>query len=544
MLTLRPYQEEAVRKAVEYFTGGPSDPALIVLPTAWGKSVLTAFTADRIPRDERLLVVQPSKELLEQNHAKYAALCGEDEPAGIYSASFGKKEIERITYATIGSIKNIGARFKELGFTKMLIDEAHLYPRREKSMLGGFLRDSGITRVLGITATPLKLEQFGGRNGMHFDTYSELLMLTNPSPSGTFFRKILHVCQIGEMLRNGWWCPLDYREVRFDPSELRYNTTGSEYSRDSVERAYALNNVRGCIFRALDFFRDRAHALVFVPSVEEAALLAADYPGSACISAETGKKEREETIRSFREGRTRVIFNVGVLSTGFDYPKTDLIILGFSTASAGRYYQIVGRGVRPDPDGVKKDCVVIDMGGNLRRFGRVEDIIYEHRGRWRMYGSDGKLLTGLPITMIGTVGREHVLRAYSEERTEERWPLRGKYYGRRTDEIPIPYFAWVLTHLSGLDGRIIETVLRAAEHAVRDTRGEAPAEMMPTGKYAGIPLRTLPRNYLTWFYNSQEWNECSDSLRRGVEAACGGVIPRQEEKKTVRKKTAGKGIRI
>ena len=78
--------------------------------------------------------------------------------AGIYSASFGRKDIAQITYATIGSIKSLGATFKQMGFTKMLIDEAHLYPRESDSMLGKFLEESGITHVLGITATPVKLQ--------------------------------------------------------------------------------------------------------------------------------------------------------------------------------------------------------------------------------------------------------------------------------------------------------------------------------------------------------------------------------------------------
>lgn len=146
MITLRDNQVEPIRKAIDFFNEKKPVPSLIVLPTAWGKSILTAYVAKN-SRD-RLLVIQPSKELLEQNYLKYVNLCGGfGLNAGIYSASFGRREIEHITYATIGSIKNLGAEFKRLGFTKMLIDEAHLYPREADSMLGKFLRDSGITHA-------------------------------------------------------------------------------------------------------------------------------------------------------------------------------------------------------------------------------------------------------------------------------------------------------------------------------------------------------------------------------------------------------------
>lgn len=93
----------------------------------------TAFVAKN--SNDNMIVLQPSKELLEQNYLKYCSLCGDFAlNAGIYSASFGRKDIAQITYATIGSIKNLGAKFKALGFTKMLIDEAHLYPREADSI--------------------------------------------------------------------------------------------------------------------------------------------------------------------------------------------------------------------------------------------------------------------------------------------------------------------------------------------------------------------------------------------------------------------------
>ena len=158
MITLRENQSEPIEKAIRFFQEPKPKPSLIVLPTAWGKSILTAFVAQSTT--DKLIVLQPSKELLEQNYLKYINLCGDifNVNAGIYSASFGRKEIAPITYATIGSIKNMGEVFKRQGFTKMLIDEAHLYPREADSMLGRFLKESGITHVLGITATPVKLQ--------------------------------------------------------------------------------------------------------------------------------------------------------------------------------------------------------------------------------------------------------------------------------------------------------------------------------------------------------------------------------------------------
>ena len=69
MIELRPNQTEPVRKAIEFFNESKPKPSLIVLPTAWGKSILTAFVAKSCT--DKMIVLQPSKELLKQNFLKY-----------------------------------------------------------------------------------------------------------------------------------------------------------------------------------------------------------------------------------------------------------------------------------------------------------------------------------------------------------------------------------------------------------------------------------------------------------------------------------------
>lgn len=513
MLKLRPYQEEPVRKAIEFFRQDNPEPSLMVLPTAWGKSILAAEAAAACP--DPILVVQPTKELLEQNLSKYRLLCGELAPAGVYSASFGKREIDHVTFATIGSIKAEGKRFRELGFRKMLIDEAHLYPRKEQSMLGAFLKESGIRQVLGITATPLKLEPFSEKQGKHFDKWSELIMLTNPSPSGMFFKRILHVSQIQEMTSAGYWSPLRYEVLPFDRSLLTLNTSGSEYTEESVVGAYVANNVRANIVAALDWHRERRHVLVFVPSVEEAEALASFYPESAALSGNTPKKEREEIIRRFREGEIRVVFNVLVLSTGFDYPGIDMIVTGYSAASMAKHYQVVGRGVRTAPG--KADCLIVDAGGNTDRFGRIEDITFEYDVRWRMFASGGRLISGIPVRDIGEVTRDDLEYGYATATKYDAITF-GKHRGKGFDQVPVSYLSWLLrtTPREG-DQWMRARCAVAIENHIKDTRLDPPATELPDGKHAGEHIGLVPKGYLRWYYDSKEWNETNDSLRRGIE---------------------------
>lgn len=454
MITLRENQSEPIAKAIQFFQEKKPKPSLIVLPTAWGKSILTAFVAKNT--DDRLLVLQPSKELLEQNYCKYMSLCGDfGTNAGIYSASFGRREIAQITYATIGSIKNLGETFKRYGFTKILIDEAHLYPREADSMLGRFLKDSGITHVLGITATPVKLQTNRDRDGQ---TFSKLVMLTSRSKKGNFYKDIIHVGQVQEMVRLGFWSPLLYETASFDDSLLVFNSSKSEYTEDSVQRAYDANGGTQGITDTLDKHPERKHVLAFVPSVQDAIDLSQRYPNSGVIYGEQDKREREQTVARFRSGEIRVLFNVRVLSTGFDFTGIDCIVLGISTASIALYYQIIGRGTRIDPE--KRDCLISDLGGNVERFGRVEDIVFEKGRLWRMFGTGGRLLSGIPIHDIGKYSRE--------------------------------------------DTQAI------------DAQKVAPIEVMPFGKYQGERIANIPLNYRQWMIRSFDWNARNEKLRQSI----------------------------
>ena len=86
MYTLRAYQKESVDRAVSHFKKS-NDPAVIVLPTGSGKSLVIAELA-KVAKG-RVLILAHVKELVEQNHAKYESYSLE---AGIFSAGLGKKD--------------------------------------------------------------------------------------------------------------------------------------------------------------------------------------------------------------------------------------------------------------------------------------------------------------------------------------------------------------------------------------------------------------------------------------------------------------------
>ena len=176
---LRDYQKQASDAAFRAFNGKAKRNGLLILPTGSGKSLIIADIASRL--DGPLLVFQPSKEILEQNFAKLQSYGVFD--CGVYSASAGSKDINRITFATIGSVMNHINDFSR--FKNILIDECHLTNAK-----GGQYKDfieAQDRRVVGLTATPYRLGQ--GLNGM-----SMLKFLTRTRPR--IFDDVLYYCQV------------------------------------------------------------------------------------------------------------------------------------------------------------------------------------------------------------------------------------------------------------------------------------------------------------------------------------------------------------
>lgn len=428
--TLRSNQIPAVEKGTSFFKSKSIRPSIIVAPTAYGKSIVIASIAKEI--DGRTIILQPSKELLEQNYNKLIALGGQ---ACIYSASMNQKNIGKITYATIGSIKNIGQKFKNLGFTNLIIDEAHLYPRSESSMFGTFMKSAQIKTVLGLTATPFRLQT---NTDMMRNKFSKLVMLTNRSKQGNFFHDIIHVTQIKEMVDSKFWTKLEYETYDMDSGMLKFNTIGSEYTDESLEAFLKINNIEG---RIVEWSKrtSKKSALIFLPTVVSAKNISNQIPQSAVVYGDMPKDERDYTISQFKAGKIRFILNVNVLSVGFDYPQIDAIVMGRPTASLAWYYQVLGRGTRIHPD--KKDCLIVDFTNNTEKFGKIEDMYFKKENTWKLYGTKGKLLTGIPMSEIGI---------HFDPEKEANKPLSnivikfGKHAGKKVSEIPHDYLKWML----------------------------------------------------------------------------------------------------
>jgi DNA repair protein RadD len=424
-MELRDYQKEAAIAGIDYFLESNSkENGVIIAPTGSGKSLIIAEIARQL--GSGVLVFQPRKELLFQNLEKFKSFGLE---ASIYSASANKREVGGVTYATIGSVKDRPDLFKD--FDYCIVDECHLLPPEESSMYQEFLSEIN-AKILGLTATPIRLKQYN-----YPKKHSKLCMLDRMKPR--VFSRYIYTTQISQLVERGYFARTEYQYPDFSGQNLKLNTTGADYTEESMKVSLAEEEVNDRVVKAIDRLRksDRKHCIVFTPTVDEAQYIA-EQAGGAYIYAKTPKKERERVLKEFREGKIFFVANVGILGVGFDFPELDTIILARPTVSLAMYYQWIGRGVRPHHN--KDKCLILDFAGNYKKFGAIENLKIRHgKCGWGIY-SGNRLLTNKDVA---TPSDEFEEDGAQDIKTGELLLGFGKYKKTRLKNVPRDYLKWI-----------------------------------------------------------------------------------------------------
>ncbi len=388
MYKLRDYQQKASDAAVSFFNNkAKKTNAIMVLPTGSGKSIIIADIAARL--DGHTLVFQPSKEILEQNFKKLCSYGILD--CSIYSASFNSKEISRITFATIGSVKNQPELFTH--FKNIIVDECHLVNPKE-GMYKKFFEVVNC-KILGLTATPYRLS-----SSQEFGAMLKFITRTRPA----IFKEVIYHVQVSTLLDMGYLSKLNYYPMNptgWNELNLKVNTTGADYTDRSVQREYERIDFYSFLVHIVQRLVNnqktgikRKGILVFTRFLKEAERLTYSISGCAIVSGDTPKGERERILEAFKAGEISVVANVGVLTTGFDYPELDTVVMARPTMSLAMWYQIVGRAIRPHPN--KEAGWIVDLCGNINRFGYVENLklVDGGNGKWAVF-SNGRQLTNI-----------------------------------------------------------------------------------------------------------------------------------------------------
>ena len=109
--------------------------------------------------------------------------------------------------------------------------------------------------------------------------------------------------------------------------------------------------------------------IIFSPTKENAVALALCLKFRGCkaaaITGETPSFDRHKYISDFKDGKINVLTNFGVLTTGFDTPNTEAVIVARPTLSVVLFSQMVGRGLRGVKMGGTPNCFIINVKDNI-----------------------------------------------------------------------------------------------------------------------------------------------------------------------------------
>jgi superfamily II DNA or RNA helicase len=272
---------------------------------------------------------------------------------------------ERILYI----LENAGA---------MIIDEAH---RATTAMYDELLKNAkdatagNLFPICGLSATP-------GRNTVIDDSEVNKLVdmfqmnLITPKFSGeeryqenpiAFFKEQQYLSKVNHIVINSG---LEYKMTEDEIKELEEK---NEYAQ-SFLKLLAKDTKRNLfIIKRLLKIKKGQPTLIYTCTVEHAMFLSAIMNTlerkSSSISSDTNKTERRIIINEFKNSKIDFLFNYGVLTTGFDAPKTRNIVICRPINSNILYEQIIGRGVRGIKFGGTEECDVIDFSDNIHNFG-------------------------------------------------------------------------------------------------------------------------------------------------------------------------------
>lgn len=360
---LREYQKNAVDAAIQELKR-TIEPCVIEAATGAGKSHMVAAIAEFLngKTDKKVLVVQPTKELVEQNAEKYSLTGSRFD---IWCASIRKGMNADVIFGTPKSIKN-SIDFFVGKVSGVIIDECHRIDPTTKSIIeslyGGYER----LRVVGFTATPYRMN-----TGYiyRYDQFNKNVDAIEP-----FFHRCVYSIKARELIAMGFLVNV---ETPPDKSSESYHTKGIELQKNGryldgeIKEAFESDKTKTTkiIDEVIQLCKDRKGVVIFASTINHAGdifnHLKQSGESAALITGETKKHERARIIHGFKQQKIKYIVNVSVLTTGFDAPHVDAVVLMRLTESASLLQQIIGRGLRLCEG--KNECWLLDYSENIER---------------------------------------------------------------------------------------------------------------------------------------------------------------------------------
>ena len=399
---LFPHQRKAAREITNLLLL-PPHRALLHMPTGSGKTrTAMSLVSDFLRNTEPRLViwVAYSEELCEQASTEFIKTWKALGDRSVKLRRFwGDHELDTSNLSdglVIAGLPKLIKRATDISFVSklsekcslLIIDEAHqAIATQYKIVLNALLVQSINTAMLGLTATP-------GRTWNDITADEEL---------AEFFARRKVTLKIP-----GFDSPVDYlvsegylAKATFSPLFHSGGARITEADRAKVRAALDLPNSvlesiaddelrnLAIITRIQQLVVRHKRLIVFASSVRHAHLLAAVLLAkghkAAAVTTRTSSIERARILENFKgdDLDTRIVCNFGVLTTGFDAPKTSCAVIARPTKSLVLYSQMVGRAIRgPKAGGNAEAEIVTVVDQQLPGFGRISEAFSNWEDIW------------------------------------------------------------------------------------------------------------------------------------------------------------------
>ena len=365
----RPYQSECIDAVFAGWQTRPDDYSIAVLPTAAGKTVICSLIIQRLmsmaPTVE-ILFLAHRKELIEQTELKLKSVWPAA-PVGVYSAAMNRRELSPITIASRDTLAPALELIRGYKPALVIIDECHNVSDKDESryrtMIREFERRNKKLMLFGVTATPFR----PGHGPIYGDD--------------EVFQYAAYALKMRVLLDAGYLAPLSAPKIsdegKIDTSNVRISK--GEFNQKDLEKvAYDVELIRISVDEWIEkaVNTGRRFTLFYCVSVahaeavqDELSLRGYHLP---LITGKTPKAQRARDTSAFLNQQLIGLINVGVFIEGTDFPLVDCIVNLKPIQSLGNWMQTAGRGMRISPETGKEDCMLLDFGGCVERFGPID----------------------------------------------------------------------------------------------------------------------------------------------------------------------------
>lgn len=262
------------------------------------------------------------------------------------------------------------------GASLVVCDEAHMSIAPTYNQLVASLLSKG-SALIGLTATPGRhVEDLDGNKELSDFYFNKIIGLSAPENESVFdYLRQIGVMSYTKMHQiNGTSVKLTAAAVKKIQEEFSIpQSLLKKLANEELRNIEIIGKLKSLIFK--DGYKS---IILFACSVDHSKFIASvcSYLGilSAHVDGGTPMAERQMLLAKFRSGEIQLLSNFGVLSTGFDAPKTDVVFIARPTNSIVLYSQMIGRGLRGPEIGGTERCVIVNVRDNLIGLPDPDDI--------------------------------------------------------------------------------------------------------------------------------------------------------------------------